>query len=129
MKEKKLTIKQENFCEYYATLGNATEAYRRAYDAEGMKEITINGAAYKMLQMDKIKQKVKDLRLEAAKEFKIERGVILKNLVDNMEKAVELEELSEVRQSAQAICKMEGFDKGKDVDAVGEIRVLVEYPR
>ena len=32
----KLTVKQEAFCQNYLELGNASEAYRQAYDAEDM---------------------------------------------------------------------------------------------
>lgn len=36
-KELKLTIKQEAFARAYVETGNASEAYRRAYDAARMK--------------------------------------------------------------------------------------------
>lgn len=40
--EKALTLKQEKFCHYYVdTDGNASEAYRMAYDAAKMKAESI----------------------------------------------------------------------------------------
>ena len=42
---KGLTIKQENFCNYYLECGNASEAYRRAYSCSNMKGDTINRKA------------------------------------------------------------------------------------
>jgi len=39
------TQKQENFCLAYIECGNASEAYRRAYDAEYMKPETVRGTA------------------------------------------------------------------------------------
>ena len=36
-----LSIKQGNFTRYYVELGNASEAYRRAYDAENCSEKTV----------------------------------------------------------------------------------------
>ena len=39
-KEYKLTIKQEAFARAYVETGNASEAYRRAYNAENMQQIT-----------------------------------------------------------------------------------------
>lgn len=42
-----LTIKQEkNFCLYHVETGNASEAYRRAYNTDGMKPETINRRAF-----------------------------------------------------------------------------------
>lgn len=37
-----LTPKQETFCLAYIETGNASEAYRQAYDAENMKPDTVN---------------------------------------------------------------------------------------
>ena len=42
---KGLTIKQENFCNYYIESGNASDAYRRAYSCEKMKDETVNRKA------------------------------------------------------------------------------------
>lgn len=43
-----LTIKQEAFCERYVELGNASEAYRQAYQSKGKTE-TIAPKASRML--------------------------------------------------------------------------------
>jgi phage terminase small subunit len=41
-----LTVKQENFCLAYMETGNASEAYRRAYNAGKMKPAVINVKAH-----------------------------------------------------------------------------------
>ena len=50
----KLTPKQEGFCLSYIETGNASEAYRRNYNAENMAEATINSRAYELLQNGEI---------------------------------------------------------------------------
>ncbi|WFE85066.1 terminase small subunit [Parabacteroides chongii] len=45
-----LTIKQENFCNYYLECGNASEAYRRAYSCSKMKDESVNSRAYELLK-------------------------------------------------------------------------------
>jgi len=50
----KLTPKQEHFCQVFIETGNATEAYRQAYNAEKMKEATINRNACEILGNNKI---------------------------------------------------------------------------
>ena len=57
-----LTIKQENFCRAYIETGNASEAYRQAYDAENMKPETINRKAKELLDNGKITARVDELK-------------------------------------------------------------------
>ena len=45
----KLTPKQEASCLAYTKTGNASEAYRQAYDAKGMKDTTIHVKASELL--------------------------------------------------------------------------------
>lgn len=45
----KLTVKQEKFCNIYLETGNATEAYRQAYDCGNMKYDTIKRKANELL--------------------------------------------------------------------------------
>ena len=57
-----LTIKQENFCLAYIETGNATEAYRRAYDASKMKDAVINVKASELLANGKVTVRLEELR-------------------------------------------------------------------
>ena len=57
-----LTPKQENFCLSYLETGNATEAYRRSYDAEKMLPATINRSAKALMDHDKITARINFLR-------------------------------------------------------------------
>ena len=65
-----LTPKQETFCLAYVETGNASEAYRRAYDARRMKPATINRKAADVLANGKIAARLSELRKRAeAKSF------------------------------------------------------------
>ncbi len=57
-----LTPKQENFCIAYLETGNASEAYRRSYDADGMSQNAISREACVMLGRPKITQRLAELR-------------------------------------------------------------------
>lgn len=46
----KLTIKQERFCEEFARLGNASEAYRRVFNVQNMTDISIYSGAIELTQ-------------------------------------------------------------------------------
>jgi hypothetical protein len=75
-----LTIKQENFCNYYLECGNASEAYRRAYNAANMKDETIWSRASKLLAEYKVSTRVEELRKQANDLSRITKERILKEL-------------------------------------------------
>lgn len=60
----KLTIKQENFCNYYVETGNASEAYRRAYSCANLKPESVNRLAIQLLNNIKITSRVAELQAE-----------------------------------------------------------------
>lgn len=60
-----LTPKQENFCLAYLETGNASEAYRRSYDAENMKPQTINKRASELLDNGEIAGRLAELNQAA----------------------------------------------------------------
>mgnify|MGYP003562060181 FL=1 len=62
-----LTPKQEAFCLAYLETGNASEAYRRAYDAENMKPESINRKAKDVIDNVKIAARIEALRKPALK--------------------------------------------------------------
>lgn len=65
-----LTQKQEAFCIAYVETGNASEAYRRAYDAAGMQPATVNRKAKELLDNGKIAARLAEIRgpvVEAAR--------------------------------------------------------------
>jgi len=61
----KLTLKQENFCLAYIETGNASEAYRQAYQAGNMAPATINRKATELLDNGKITARLQELRQPA----------------------------------------------------------------
>ena len=60
-----LTPKQEAFCLEYLKCGNASEAYRAAYDAGDMKPATINRKAKELMDNGKITARLNVLRQPA----------------------------------------------------------------
>lgn len=78
-----LTPKQEAFVQAYLTTGNASEAYRQAYDANGMKGATINRNAKALLENNKIAA-----RLSAIQAIAVERTLVsVQSLTEELEEA------------------------------------------
>lgn len=83
MNNRKLTEKQEKFCNYYLDCeGNASEAYRMAYDASKMQPETIWSNASRMLANNKVATRIEELRSQRAKEAKVSREKVEKVLMD-----------------------------------------------
>ena len=80
----KLSVKQENFCNYYIECGNASEAYRRAYSCSNMKDESINVKAVELLNNGKITVRVKELQEELKKKSDITKEEVLNMLKSSM---------------------------------------------
>ena len=66
-----LTPKQEKFAQVYIETGNASEAYRQAYNAENMSANTIKVKACLLLQRDNVRITVDQLRLELKERYEV----------------------------------------------------------
>ncbi len=112
-KELKLTIKQEAFARAYVETGNASEAYRRAYNAENMKQESIAVRACELLAHSKVSVMVQQLKDQAAERH----AVTVDSLVNELEEARLAALGAESPQSAAAVsatmgkAKLMGLDK------------------
>lgn len=99
---KPLTPKQEKFANLYVELGNASEAYRQAYDvSKDTTDQSVWVLASRELSKVYVRLRVNELRSEAAKHFKIDREFIIMGLLDIINDAEETFDLG----------KLSGLDK------------------
>ena len=116
-----MTIKQENFCNSYVECGNASEAYRRAYSCEKMKDETINRRAFDLMQDGKITARVREIQAEQKAKSDISKEEIISLCVDVIrgKNITDVIEDKGGRRSARTIsktwamerlCKMLGMD-------------------
>ena len=78
-----LTPKQEKFANLYVELGNASEAYRQAYDVGvDTKDETIWAKSSAMLKEDKVSIRVRELQEVTQEEHCITRSFIIKGLLE-----------------------------------------------
>lgn len=75
------------FAETYVQTGNASEAYRTAYDAERMKPASVEVAASQLLHNHKVTIRVRQLQAQVAEKHEITRDWIVSRLVDTYDKA------------------------------------------
>lgn len=75
-----LTIKREKFVQKYLDCGNASEAYRFAYDCSRMKIATAQRKATAMMAMDTVRARVDELRSKIADKAEVSRADVVKML-------------------------------------------------
>ena len=102
-----LTIKQEKFCMVYIETGNASEAYRQAYNCENMKEASINVNACKLLTDAKIAPRIKELKSGHVKRHEL----TIDDLVAELEEARTAALGAENPQSSAAVSATMGKAK------------------
>ena len=96
----KLTRKQENFVLAYLKTGNASEAYRQAYDAGGMRDTTIHVRASELLADSKVT--VRLAQLQEKEEVKA-----LLSLEEHMEELRVLREMAKANGQISAATQAE----------------------
>lgn len=77
-----LTPKQELFAQTYIKTGNASEAYRTAYNVKTKSDGTINVEANKLKDHPKISLRIKELQEDLASSHNITKDRILKELAN-----------------------------------------------
>ena len=127
----KLTIKQENFCMKYVELGNASEAYRSAYNAENTSDKTINEKASRLLKKGKVGARLAELKAEHKDRHNISVDLIVDRLEEARELALSKNQASAAVGAAMGQAKVAGLlvDKqqhSNDPDNPMPARILVE---
>ena len=95
---KPLTPKQEKFANLYVELGNASEAYREAFDVkEDTPDTSIWVMASRELSKIKVRLRVNEIKSELAKDFKINREYIVMGLLDVINDSEDTFDLGKLR--------------------------------
>lgn len=139
-KDMKLTLKQEKFCNYYLECGNASEAYRRAYSCERMKDKQIWEESCKLLSRPNVAQRIGQLRagMEQRSNFtkdnavSILRDIATANVTDvlvvNQGKnytTILVKDLSVLPMNVQrAIASVKSSEKGFEIKLYSKIEAI-----
>ena len=110
MSNEGLTPKQENFCREFIKCGNASEAYRKAYNCQNMKPETINVKACELLKNGNITVRVQELDKEKKNEAIADAQEIQETLTrllrgEEQEECVAVESIGDYQSRATIIKK------------------------
>jgi len=104
-----LTIKQEKFAQKYIELGNASEAYRQAYDCKKMKQSTIQRNAKKLLKDNPITTHIEKLQEEHKERHNITVDTVTIMFLEDREGARKEKQYSAAMRGTEGIVKVHGL--------------------
>ena len=120
-----LTPKQELFCQTYVKTGNASEAYRTAYNASKMKDSTINEKSSRLLKEYKISTRVNFLRNKVEEKHDLTKDKIinrLKEIIFAQEQlGVDKIDLTAMNKAIDTVNKMLGYNEPEKVEHSGSL--------
>ena len=131
-----LTIKQEKFCRAYVgpAQGNASEAYRTAYNSENMLPSTVNRKAKELIDLGKISARIDQLKAEYEASEAITVEEISGALRRAMDGAAAAGQWSAAATAAMGLAKLAGLLVEKrqvsvDDDHLLAVQELAEAPK
>jgi phage terminase small subunit len=110
-KKKKLTPKQEGFCQDYIKTGNQSEAYRLNYNSGKMLPASINNKAYELMQNVDITSRIATLQERIAKKFEVTVESLTRELDEDRQLARDLEMPSAAISALSVKARIHGLDK------------------
>jgi phage terminase small subunit len=121
-----LTPKQEAFCLSYIETGNASEAYRRAYDAKNMGGPSINVEASKLMDAPKIALRCAELSAAHVERHKFTVDDMIAQLDEDRDFARKLDTPAAAISASMGKAKVLGFLVEK-VDVSAKLTIGREF--
>ena len=106
-----LTPKQNKFIEVYIETGNASEAYRQAYNVKSMNENTRNRNAHSLLYNNKIVARLDEIKAKNAERTQVTLEYLTNRLIKAADMAEEQGKAGELGQNVQRVATLTGFWK------------------
>lgn len=108
-----MTPKQEKFCQLYVELGNASAAYRGAYDAAESKAETVHKRASELLQHGDVAGRIKELRALHAERHGLTVSHIAAMLLEDRTFAQDKESPAAAVSASMGLAKLYGHLRDK----------------
>jgi NH3-dependent NAD+ synthetase len=111
MADVKLTAKQEAFCQGIADGLGQADAYRMAYDADGMKDNTIYSKASVLMSDGKVTARVAELKAQVAEKQLWTREMSVKGLMSAYRIALEAKASTGMTAAVKELNIMHGYNE------------------
>lgn len=104
-------VKHEKFCQFYVETGNASEAYRRAFPDNTMKDNSLHVEASRLLNSPMVSLRVSELRGEHKERHNMTVDDLIKELEEARQAGLEFESASAMVSATMGKAKLLGLDK------------------
>jgi phage terminase small subunit len=123
----KLTPKQEAFVLAYLKTSNASEAYRKAYDAGKMSDESVHVEACRLLANPKVALRVASVQSKAEERALISKEWVITRLVENVQRAMQAEPVKDPDGSPTGEYRYEGSVANRALELLGkELKMFVD---
>jgi transposase len=116
-----LTAKQEAFCQGIADGLGQADAYRAAYDAEGMKDNVIYARASELMKNGKVTDRIKELRSSVEEKQLWSREMSVKALVAAYQIASKQGQASGMTSAVKELNAMHGYNEPAKLNIGGNM--------
>ena len=121
MSDLKLTAKQEAFAQAIADGMGQADAYRMAYDAEGMKDSTIYPKASRMMNEGKIRARIDELKSMVVEKQLWSREMSVKGLIQAYRIAQDAKTSTGMTAAVKELNVMHGFNEPTKLSITGSM--------
>ena len=104
----RLTPKQDKFIQVYLETGNATEAYRQAYNTKTLSSNAVHVNASRLLDNAKVALRLDEIRAENAKNMEITMEYLTQSMRDACQMALDQGKANEYGQNLERLAKLTG---------------------
>jgi phage terminase small subunit len=121
MADVKLTAKQEAFAQAIADGMGQADAYRVAYDAEGMKDNTVYPKASRMMNEGKIRARIDELKSMVVEKQLWTREMSVKGLIQAYRIAQDAKTSTGMTAAVKELNVMHGFNEPTKLSITGSM--------
>lgn len=121
MADVKLTAKQELFAQCIADGMGQTDAYRTAYDAEGMKDVTLYPLASKVMSNHKVTTRIAELKSQVVEKQLWTREMSVKGLIQAYRIAQDAKTSTGMTAAVKELNVMHGFNEPTKLSITGNM--------
>ncbi len=121
MTQTKLTAKQEAFAQAIADGLGQADAYRMAYDAEGMKDNTVYPKASRMMNEGKIRARIDELKAQVVEKQLWTREMSVKGLIQAYRIAQDAKTSTGMTAAVKELNVMHGFNEPTKLSITGSM--------
>lgn len=121
----KLTPKQEGFCRVYIETGNATEAYRQAYNCSVMKPNSIGRKAHELMGNVKIAARIAELQADHQARHEVTVDSLTGEFEDSRQLAMTTAQPGAANGAVTGKAKLHGLINGDQAGVVNNTQINV----